>query len=378
MTTRSDIFAVKLEKRQRSSASINRALVLALVITSLSACSQETEAQPPQIRPVQVVTVQKGAPGQTSTFTGEIQAQEEVSLAFRVSGRMIERSVNVGDTVAAGQIVARLNAQSAQNSLRSARASLSAAESQLVTARNAFSRQDRLLQQGFTTRAFHDEARNALENARSAVDRAEAQVKIAEDNVGYSNLIVDAGGTVTARGAEPGEVVQAGQMIVRLARERGRDGVFDVPPQILRAADPDSVITVSLANDPNVFTSGRVREVSPQADPVTRTFRVRVGLDNAPDAMRLGSTVNGIVKIENDAEIEIPASALTAVNSSPAVWVVDPQAETVALRNIEVARFGNTNVGVQSGLSVGDIVVTAGIQALHPGQKVRLLGSSGS
>jgi multidrug efflux pump subunit AcrA (membrane-fusion protein) len=105
---------------------------------------------------------------------------------------------------------------------------------------------------------------------------------------------------------------------------------------------------------------------------------VWIGLDNVPEAMRLGSTVNGQVTVANTAAIEIPASALTAVNNAPAVWVVDPQTETVALRNIEVERFGNAYVGVASGLSAGDVIVTAGVQALHPGQKVRLLGSSGS
>ena len=352
-------------------------LTLALALL-LGGCSQEAEERPAQVRPVQVVTVEKGQSGQTATFTGHIQAQDEASLAFRVSGRMIERTANIGDKVQAGQVIARLDPQNARNALRSAQAALAAAESQLVTAANTFQRQDHLLASGFTTRANHDAARSGLQTAQSAVDNAEAQLKIAEDNLSYTDLVVDAPGTVTARGAEPGEVVQAGQMIVQLARQGGRDGVFDVPAQILRDAVPDAVITVALTDDPRVTVSGRVREVSPQADPVTRTFRVRVGLDNAPEAMRLGSTVNGRVQIDNAAVIEIPASALTAVNNAPAVWVVDPQAQTVALRNIEVARFGKASVGVASGLSAGDVVVTAGIQALHPGQKVRLLGSSGS
>jgi len=354
---------------------IGPALGMALL---LCGCSQEPEERPPQVRPVQVVTVEKGGGGQTITFTGHVQAQDEASLAFRVSGRMIERTANIGDKVKAGQVIARLDPQNARNTLRSAQAALAAAEGQLVTAANTFQRQEHLIASGFTTRANHDAARSGLQTAQSAVDNAEAQLKIAEDNLGYTDLVVDAPGTVTARGAEPGEVVQAGQMIVQLARQGGRDGVFDVPAQILRDADPDSVITVTLTDDPRVTVSGRVREVSPQADPVTRTFRVRVGLDNAPEAMRLGSTVNGRVRVDNAAGIEIPASALTAVNNAPAVWVVDPQTQTVSLRNIEVARFGKVNVGVASGLIPGDLVVTAGVQALHPGQKVRLLGSSGS
>ena len=354
------------------------ATVLLPMVLLLGGCSQETDERPAQVRPVQVTTVQKGVSDRPATFTGDIQSQDEASLAFRVSGRMIERTANVGDRVTAGQVIARLDPQNAQNTLRSAQAALAAAESHLVTAANTFERQDHLLASGFTTRANHDAARSGLQAAQSAVDNAEAQLRIAQDNLGYTNLIVDAPGTVTARGAEPGEVVQAGQMIVQLAREGGRDGVFDVPAQVLRDVMPDSVITIALSDDPRVTATGRVREVSPQADPVTRTFRVRIGLDNPPEAMRLGSTVKGQVRIESAAVIEIPASALTAVNNAPAVWLVDPQTQTVALRNIEVARFGNVNVGVGSGLSAGDVIVTAGIQALYPGQKVRVLGSSGS
>ncbi|QFR33040.1 efflux RND transporter periplasmic adaptor subunit [Ancylobacter sp. TS-1] len=342
---------------------------------ALAGCGQEQEAQAPQLRPVRVVTVEKGEGGQLVSFTGEVLAQDEASLAFRVSGRMIERSANVGDQVKAGQIVARLDPQNALNSLRSAQAAVTAAESQLVTAANTFDRQERLLVNGFTTQANHDAARTALQAAQSALDNAEAQLKIATDNVSYTDLVADAPGTVTARGAEPGEVVQAGQMILQLARQGGRDAVFDVPANILRSAPADPVIRVTLSDDPSVTATGRVREVAPQADPVTRTFRVRVGLDTPPAAMRLGSTVVGQVRLENDPVIDIPASALTAVNSQPAVWVVDPATQTVALRNIQVRSFSQARVAVESGLTPGEVVVTAGVQALHPGQKVRLLGA---
>lgn len=341
----------------------------------LAGCGQESEAEAPAPRPVRVVTVEKGAGGQAASFTGEVQAQDEAALAFRVSGRMIERGANVGDQVTAGQVVARLDPQNALNALRSAQAALAAAESQLVTAANTFERQERLLGNGFTTQANHDAARTALQAAQSGVDDAEAQLKIAQDNVSYTDLVADAAGTVTARGGEPGEVVQAGQMILQLARQGGRDAVFDVPANMLRAAPADPVITVSLSDDPKVTATGRVREVAPQADPVTRTFRVRVGLDNPPAAMRLGSTVIGRVELAGAAAIELPASALTAVNDRPAVWVFDPATQTVALRNIEVRRFSQASVAVETGLSPGEIVVSAGVQALHPGQKVRLLGA---
>jgi RND family efflux transporter MFP subunit len=246
----------------------------------------------------------------------------------------------------------------------------------LTYARGDFERQRQLLANGHTPRARFDQSQKALQSAQSQVDNTEAQLEIARDRVNWTTLKADADGTVTARGAEPGEVVQAGQMIVRLARQGGRDAVFDVPAQLLRSAPSDTEITVRLADDQSVMATGRVREVAPQADPVTRTFEVKVGLNDPPEAMRLGATVTGSVKLESEPVIAIPASALTEINRQPAVWIVDPKNLTVSMRNVELLRHDPGTVVVAQGIETGDIVVTAGVQALHPGQKVRLLGSS--
>jgi RND family efflux transporter MFP subunit len=164
-------------------------------------------------------------------------------------------------------------------------------------------------------------------------------------------------------------------MIVRVARKDGRDAVFDVSAQLIRSAPSDPQISVSLTDDPAVTARGRVREVAPQADPVTRTFVVKVGLTDPPAAMRLGATVTGRMETEAVPVIEIPATALTKSNQQPAVWIVDPASLTVSMRNVDVLRFDPTRVAVSGGLDTGEVVVTAGVQALHPGQKVRLLGS---
>jgi RND family efflux transporter MFP subunit len=167
-------------------------------------------------------------------------------------------------------------------------------------------------------------------------------------------------------------------MIVQVAREDGRDAVFDVPPALKDTAPENPVIEVALTMDPRVRATGRVREVSPRADPVTGTFRVWVGLQDPPPGLRLGSTVTGRMEIGGGGLIEIPAPALTRTQEQPAVWVVDPQALTVALRPVEVVRFDPSRVLLGSGLEVGEIVVTAGVQALRPGQQVRLLGEPGA
>jgi len=351
-------------------------LLLPAVAVVLASCKPDTKADAPEVRPVRTVTAAKGEASETVVLTGHVQAQDEPALAFRIGGRMIERPVNVGARVEAGQVLAKLDPENELNALRSAESALTAAQGQLTYARGDFERQRQLLANGHTPRARFDQSQKALQNAQSQVDNTEAQLEIARDRVSWTTLTADAAGTVTARGAEPGEVVQAGQMIVRLARQSGRDAVFDVPAQLLRSAPTDAQITVRLTDDPSVTATGRVREVAPQADPITRTFEVKVGLSDPPETMRLGATVTGSVKLESEPVIAIPASALTELNRQPAVWIVDPKGLTVSLRNVELLRHDPGTVVIAQGLDDGDIVVTAGIQALHPGQKVRLLGSS--
>ena len=349
-------------------------LVMFVALVVLSGCSQEAETAAPQPRPVRTVTVEQRATGATVTLTGRIEAEDEVALAFRISGRMLENDRKLGDRIEAGQVVARLEAQNERNALRAAQANLVASQSQLTQARNHFERQDTLLKQGWTTRANHDQATQALQTAESQVDAAEAQVKTAYDQVSFTELKADAPGVVTLVGPGAGEVVQAGQMILRVARRDGRDAIFDVPAQVIRTAPSDPRVTVNLADDPRVSTTGRVREIAPQADPVTRTFAVKVGLNDPPPVMRLGATVTGRMQGDSVPVIEIPATALTKANSQPAVWIVDPANRTVSIRNVDVLRYDPARVAVSGGLTTGDVVVTAGVQALHPGQKVRLLG----
>ncbi len=339
-------------------------------------CHSETETSQPQPRPVRTVVAEKRVAVTPITLTGRIESDDEVSLAFRISGRIIERGVNLGDTVKTGQLVARLEPQNELNSLRAAQANLIAASGQLTQARNHFERQDTLLKQGWTTRVNHDDAVQALQTSQSRVDAAEAQLKLAQDQVNFTELRADAPGVLTEVGPAAGEVAQAGQMIVKIARKDGRDAVFDAPAQLIRSSAGNPEVTVVLADDTSIVARGRVREVAPQADPVTRTFLVKVGLTDPPAAMRLGATVTGRIEQQSLASFEIPATALTEFNRQPAVWVVDPASNAVSLRNIEVQSFGPAIVAVSGGLTAGDIIVTAGVQALHPGQTVRLLGSA--
>ena len=353
-----------------------RRLLACTLLLGLAACDRDEPAAERAGRPVAVVTVEPGYLADYLRLSGEIEAEKNVALAFRIGGRLAERAVTVGDRVAAGQVIARLDPSIERNAVTAAKAALEAARGEVATTRNTFERQERLMSQGFTTRPLFDRAKLAQEAAQARFENAEAQLELAQDRLGFTELRSDVAGTVTARSAEPGEVVQSGQTIVQVARDDGRDAVFSVPAQLLESKTSGMSIDVALADAPAVTATGRIREISPQADPVTRTFRVRVGLDNPPEAMRLGATVVGSVRLTSAAIVSIPASALAQSGTSPAVWIVDPAKSTVALRTIDILRFDPGRVIVSQGLEAGETVVSGGIQALHPGQRVRPLTGS--
>jgi RND family efflux transporter MFP subunit len=347
---------------------------VALIAATAAGCDKPAPPTP-EPRPVRTVTVDRHAAGELVSLTGQVRAKDQASLAFRLDGRVTERLVNMGDTVTAGQILGRLDARNQENMLRTAQASLLSAEAALTQARLTFSRQQELLKGGWTPRAKFDEAQQALATAQAQVDAAQAQQRLAQDQLSYTVLVADAPGVVTAVGAEPGEVVSPGRMIVQLARQGGRDAVFDVPEQLISTGPRDPLVDIALSNDPQVTVTGRVREVAPQADPATRTFQVKVGLINPPDTMRLGSTVIGRLRLVAAPGVELPASALMQSNGSPAVWVVDPTSLAVSLRTVKIAQYDPATVVISEGLETGEFVVTAGVQTLHPGQLVRLLGA---
>lgn len=341
----------------------------------VAACEPEEEEKTVDPRPVRAVEVTQSDGGRYVTIAGTIEAVEQVSLGFLHGGRMIERLVGVGDTVEPGQAVARLDSSDEENALRAAEANLAAVSGQLAEARINFDRQRTLYERQIAARAAFERAEQVYSTASAAADAAEAQVAVARRRLDETVLYADAPGVVTAVGAEPGEVVSAGRAIVQVARDNGRDAVLAVPANILESSPPDPEVTVALSLNSSVSTKGRVREIAPQADPVTGTFQVRIGLIEAPAELRLGSAVTARALFGGEGGIVLPATALTRSEGEPAVWVVDTASNTVSLRQIEVGTFAPSTVQVAGGLEVGEIVVTAGVQALRPGQEVRLLGA---
>src|SRR5258705_9174004 len=344
-------------------------IVLVIAVTlPLGACSKE---QPKKVatRPVRVTSVQHALSGDTISLTGQIQAKDQINLAFRIGGRLLERNVTIGDPVAPGQVVARIEPQDFKNSLLSAEADLASAQAVLANSKGTEGRQSELLSKGFTTQAQYDQAEQQRKTAQAQVESAQARLQNARDNLTYTDLKSDVAGSVTAKGAEPGEIVAAGRMILQVAKQGDRYAVFNVPSQLIRQSPRDPEVTVSLSDDPTIVATGRVREVAPQADAATGTYVVKVALDNPPDAMRLGATIIGQVKIQSEAVIQLPGTALTQSEGKPAVWVVDPAKKTVSLLPVVVDHYDTSSVIVVDGLRDGDIVVTAVVQELGAAER---------
>ena len=343
-----------------------------VVMFTLAAC--EKTPDPETVRPVRSMVVEAHLSGDRIALTGQLHARDETKLAFRLSGKLIERSVTVGDTVKAGQVVARLDAATERHSRNAARADHTAALAVLDQSAAAESRFGNLLSQSAVSKAEYEEAVRHLKTAHAQVDATRAKLDSAEVQLGYAELKADADGVITAKGAEPGEVIQAGQMIFSLAHQKGRDAVFDMPAQLIRdGISAHQEVEVWLADNPDIKTMGHVREIAPQADPSTRTYQVKVSLDTLPAGMFLGSTVVGRLKLQAATLIEVPLSALMMAATQPAVWVIDPQTSVVHKREIAVTRYNQNAAVVASGLLSGDRIVIAGAQSLYDGQKVRLL-----
>jgi RND family efflux transporter MFP subunit len=343
-------------------------LAAVLLAGALSACHDAPSAS--RALYVRTEVVRPSDRHTSVTLTGEVQARFRADLSFRVNGRVLARYADVGAHVAAGEVLARLDPAEPQADLDAALAAEAAAESQLRVERAAFERRKTLIAEGFTTRSAFDQAQEGLRRAEASLEAAKAQVARARDALSHTELKAEAAGVITARTLERGQVVQAGQQVFTLAHDGERDAVFDVDESIFLADIDHDEVSLALVANPHVTAKGRVREVSPAVDPRSSTIRVKVAIEHPPAAMTLGNAMTGTVRSHSAPQIALPWTALTALGSQPAVWIVDPSTNTVSLRPVVVGAFEAGAVVINSGLRVGERVVIDGGKLLSRGQAV--------
>jgi membrane fusion protein, multidrug efflux system len=354
----------------RVTSSVKTALAVVLLAIPLSGCNDRSTASGERAAFVRTEVVESRDGQAAVTLTGEVQARFSAQLSFRVSGRVLERFVDVGAHVNAGDLLARLDPAEQQADLDAATAGLAAAESQLRVAKDTFERQSYLISSGFTTSTAYDQAKEGLRTAQSTLETAKSQLGQAHEALDDTELHARASGVITARNLEIGQVVQSAQSVFTLAQDGERDAVFDVPESSVMGDVRGGPVALSLVSDPDVIAVGKVREVAPVVDPKSLTIRVKVAIQDPPPAMTLGSAVAGTVSTKAAAAITVPWTALMAQGSKTAVWIVDPRTKTASLRPVTIDAYKSGAVLIKSGIQAGDRIVVDGGKLLSSGQPV--------
>jgi multidrug efflux system membrane fusion protein len=340
--------------------------VILLASALLGGCekapAQTQKPVPP--RPVRVQTVELTSQESAVSYSGTVQARVLTDLGFRLGGKVVDRPVNIGDHVAAGQVLARLDAADLRLTMEADEQSVAAAE---ADARNTWADFDRYDRLGRGSPVFlpaeYDKRQAAKKMAKARLAQAERQLALARDQLDYATLRADADGVITALPVEVGQVVTAGQTVASLAYSGETEVVVDVPENRLPDIRAASLVLVTLWSAPDWVLRGRLREIGARADPASRTFAVKISLLDTPQGMvSLGMTASVRFARPAGASVAVlPSTALTDQDGAPAVWVLDTTHQRAALRRVQVAAYGGDGVvTITAGLAPGEEVVTAG------------------
>ncbi len=341
-------------------------------LLALTACSK-SEAPPAPPRLVTVVKAGADDAGNRTSYTGEVRARYESALGFRVPGKLAERLVDVGDTVKAGQALARLDPSDQRLAAETARQQVLAAEVNLAQTESDVKRFKELHEQGFISPADFERRMTGLRVATAQLEQARSQLGLARNQAVYTTLAADHAGVVTQVAAEVGQVLAAGQLVFRVARPGEKEVWIPVPENRLGELPKAKEVSVDLWADTATRFRGRVRELAPSADPVTRTYTAKVTLLDPAPAVQLGMTANvRFAEAGARGGLRLPGTALFKKGEQAAVWVVDAATSQVHLRPVGVGAYFEDHVNVTSGLQAGETVVRAGVHKLFEGEKVRI------
>ncbi len=358
--------------RARSASLRAPALLVAAVVAAVSGCSRPPPAEEP-VRAVKVQTVGVGSFDTAPEFSAEVRARVESQLGFRVAGKILRRQAGLGQHVRAGDVLAQLDPQDYRLAAEASRAQQASAQTSRDLAAADLKRYRELREQNFISGAELERREATYKSAQAQFDQARAQLASQGNQASYTTLVADAPGIVTSVDAEPGQVVAAGTPVVRIAQDGARDVVFAVPEDRAALIRPGSGVTVRGWAGGAVM-KGTVREVAGSADPVTRTYTVKVAID-AATAPALGATVyaspDALSRVGAPV-LKLPTSALRQEGGGSAVWVLDAPSMTVRSQPVQVATADGNQAVIAAGVKPGDLVVVAGVHVLSAGQKVSI------
>ncbi|WP_434628673.1 efflux RND transporter periplasmic adaptor subunit [Pseudomonas sp. Z1-29] len=334
----------------------------------LSACGHE-EPTPVAVRPAMVVKPEPSAQAMDS-YPGEVRARFEPDLAFRIGGKVSRRLVEEGQRVKANQALAELDPEDVRLQLEASRAQVAAAEANLSLVKAERDRYKTLMERQMVSRSQYDNAENLYRSGAARLKQIKAEFDVASNQASYSVLRAPQDGVVARRAVEVGQVVSAGQTVFTLATDGEREVLISLPEQGFGRFKIGQPVSVELWSQPDQRFSGRIRELSPAADPKSRTFAARVAFTAGSVPAELGQSARVFIQTAEKAPLSVPLSALTAENGATFVWVVKPD-NTLKKVPVRVGAFGEKTVPVLEGLSANDWVVAAGVHVLLDGQQVR-------
>ncbi|SMC32612.1 efflux RND transporter periplasmic adaptor subunit [Sporomusa malonica] len=336
---------------------------------------RQTKVVTEDITAVQTAVISTAAAAKEYTYSGEVRGRYESQLAFQVSGKVIKRYVELGSTVRAGDVLMEIDSKDLQQLVNSNSAQVYSAEANLRLAETNLKRFQQLYNQGAVSRAVLDQYQTAYDVGVAATRQSSAQMSHGVNQLNYSSLYADHSGVIANINVEAGQVVGAGQPALVLVRDGEREVEISVPENRIEELRKSSQIKVAFWALPNVTTEGKVREIAPMADPLTRTYKVRISVLNPSPDIKLGMTASvSLMGSETQVAATIPLAAIYQNGGTPSVWVVT--GDTVTLRPVKTGNFGNGTIQVVAGLQQGDRIVTAGVHKLSAGQKVKLGGDS--
>src|SRR5215468_2296528 len=349
-------------------------MALTLALGTLAACNQITAEPVAPQRPVLVTAVRYQRQSADRSFVGTVRPRIESDLGFRVTGKVQKRLVEVGMPVRAGQPLATLDEVDLKLQAEQAEAEQRAATGVLAQAAAAETRAKNLRVNGWTTDAQLDQAKAAADEARARLNRAERSVELTRNSLSYATLEADARGVVTATLVEPGQVVAAGQTAIRVARLAEKEAVVAIPETLVERAKTGTA-SVTLWSDPNKKYAAKLREISPSADPVTRTYLAKFSLPEADENVELGMTATlTLADPATERVARLPLSALFRQGGDPSLYVVDDKGE-VTLMPVKVKSYESNDVVITGGVEEGAKVVALGVQKIDPSQRVRVVSS---
>ena len=343
------------------------ALPVSLVFL-LAACGHEEAAQT-TVRPAMVVQPEPSAQA-IDSYPGEVRARYEPDLAFRIGGKVSRRLVEEGERVKANQPLAELDPQDVRLQLEATRAQVGAADANLSLVRAERDRYKTLMDRQMVSRSQYDNSENLYRSGEARLKQIKAEFDVANNQAGYAVLRAPQDGVVAKRAVEVGQVVSAGQTVFTLATDGEREVLISLPEQSFGRFKIGQPVSVELWSQPNQRFNGRIRELSPSADPKSRTFAARVAFTSGAVPAELGQSARVFIQADGVIPLSVPLSALSAENGASYVWRVQPD-NTLKRTPVRIGAFGEKTVPVLEGLSATDWVIAAGVHVLHEGQQVR-------